>query len=502
MENEFRKVVRGYWAVFASALAVYVFTCGRGALWQDSGMYLYRIWHNDFEGGLGLALSHPLYHLVGMAVKQIPFGEFGFKINLISAVCGAFTVANVFLFLRLLTGSLFPGIVGAISLGVSWTFWQHSVMAEDYVMYTAFLTAELVFLLRYFQTGKNSKLYWVGLLNGLSIAVHMLGIIPLACYVLLAAFLLFKKHITFRSLGIILLFWVVGALPYEFLVIRRMIVSGDIAGTIMSALFGNSWAGDVLNVSMSMRIVKENILFIGLSFPTLNIFLFLAALFGLHKSVKDKCLLYFLYGLLALFFVFAFRYTVPDRYAFFIPFYCMVSIFLGIGAHMQYTMLGKRKIIAGTAIFMALVPIAVYIIVPVIAERKGISIGTSRTIPYRNDYAHFLSPWKSFDRSAELFAADALGSIEENAVIIADGTTVYSLWYGQDIKGLGAEVSILSNHGSYNNPIEFPTEDTILNLMANRPVYVVTPQKGYCPQFILDKFDFAETGPIYKVMAR
>ena len=39
-----------------------------------------------------------------------------------------------------------------------------------------------------------------------------------------------------------------------------------------------------------------------------------------------------LLAMLALFFVFAFRYTVPDRYAFFIPFYCLAALLIAVGA--------------------------------------------------------------------------------------------------------------------------------------------------------------------------
>ena len=94
-----RDISVGYIAVLCCAALLYVLSCAPGSLWQDSGMFHYRIWHNDIEGGLGLALSHPLYHIIGIAVKYLPFGEFGYRINLISAVCGAIAVANVFLLL-------------------------------------------------------------------------------------------------------------------------------------------------------------------------------------------------------------------------------------------------------------------------------------------------------------------------------------------------------------------------------------------------------------------
>ena len=84
-----------YIAVLIIAAVLYIATCAPGALWQDSGMYQYRIRHNDIEGNLGLALSHPLYHIIGIVVKHIPFGEFTYRINLISSIAAALTVRPV-----------------------------------------------------------------------------------------------------------------------------------------------------------------------------------------------------------------------------------------------------------------------------------------------------------------------------------------------------------------------------------------------------------------------
>ena len=86
----FSNVKVSYAAVLLAALVLYAATCAPGPLWQDSGVYQYRIWHNDIEGKLGLALSHPLYHITGIIVKYIPFGEFAYRVNLISAIIGVF----------------------------------------------------------------------------------------------------------------------------------------------------------------------------------------------------------------------------------------------------------------------------------------------------------------------------------------------------------------------------------------------------------------------------
>ena len=251
-----------YLIVLATAGVLYIVTCAPTILWQDSGRFVYRIWHNDIQGKLGLALAHPLYIMIGIAAKHIPLGELAYKVNLISAVFGAVTVANVFLLLRLWLGKNLPAVIAAITFALSHTFWRHASIAETYTLYTALLTGELIMLLRYTQSSKVGYLYWLGLLNGLAIAGHMFASIPLLCYGVFFVILLAKRRIGFVHLAIVVLLWIIGAAPYEYLIIKNIIQSGDFTGTALSAAFGNSWQGVVLNTSLSLKIVKENILFL------------------------------------------------------------------------------------------------------------------------------------------------------------------------------------------------------------------------------------------------
>ncbi|MHC4346502.1 MAG: protein O-mannosyl-transferase family, partial [Planctomycetota bacterium] len=151
--------VKAYLAVLGGALVLYGLTCAPAVLWQDSGLFVYRIWHNDLQGNLGIALAHPLYILLGIVVKSIPLGDFAHRVNLISAVCGAVSIANLYLLVRLWLGRALPAIVAAVTLALSWTFWQNAVIAEVYTLYTMFLFAELIMLLQYMRTGRTWYLY-------------------------------------------------------------------------------------------------------------------------------------------------------------------------------------------------------------------------------------------------------------------------------------------------------------------------------------------------------
>jgi len=487
-----------YVVVLASALVLYTVSCAPGTVWQDSGMIQYRVWHNDIEGRLGLALSHPLFYMVAIAAKYIPLGEFGYRVNMVTAVISAVAVANLFLLLRLWLGKTFPALIGAATLALSHTFWRHAAIPETYNLYIALLLAELIVLLQYFRTKRMSFLYALGLFNGLAIANHMLASIGFACYAVLLLALLLKKQISFKSLGIIVVLWVIGAAPYEYLIVKNIVQTGDLSATLSSALFGTRYKSDVLNVLLSARIIKENVIWILLNFPTPNILLFLPGIFTVYKLAPARAFANVLLALLVLFLAFAFRYTIVDRYAFFIPFYCMVSLLVGVGAHYSIV-LKNRKTLAYIVIVFTLLPILAYVAAPVVARKVGIQSGRKREIPYRDDHEYFLRPWRTGYEGAERFANEALDTVEPAAIIFADSTIAPPLLYVQEVNGRRKDVKIISGLVSSEDSPEF-NEQTIEKLLTERAVYVVSPVPGYCPQFLLERYEFKQAGVLWKVV--
>ena len=474
-----------YIAVLLAAAVLYVATCAPGPLWQDSGMYQYRIWHSDIEGKLGLALAHPLYHLIGIAVKYIPLGEFAYRLNLISAVAAAFTIANLFLLLRLWLKKNLPAIIAAVTLALSHTLWRHAVIAEDYTLYTALLLAELLMLLQYVKTKRMLFLYLLGLFNGLAIANHMWASIAFACYLTFLTALLVQKQIRLRHLGVIAGLWVIGAAPYEYLIIKNIVQTGDLTATLTSALFGNQWRGDVLNTSLSARLIKENLIFLAYNFPTPNVIFFFAGLYGLKRASPSRSFKNVLLALLVLFFAFAFRYTVPDRYAFFIPFYCLVSILVGVGFNLLIPE-PNRKILRWIVLALALLPVPAYIIAPVIAQRMQFNLSTRADVPYRNDYRWFLRPWKTGYRGAEKFADEVFKELKPDAVVYADNTMVYPLLYMQEVRGKRTDIKIISENAS-SEGLPLLSEKSIEQWLSEGDVYAVSPVGGRKQQRIIWK---------------
>jgi len=465
-----------YIAVFLTAAGLYIATCAPGPLWQDSGMYQYRIRHNDIEGKLGLALSHPLYHIIGIGAKHIRLGEFAYRINLISAVAAAFTVANLFLLLRLWLKRILPAVIAAATLAFSHTFWQHAVIAETYTLYTALLLSELLMLLQYVKTKRMVFLYLLGLFNGLAAANHNFAVIALVCYLVFLIVLLARRQIKVRHFGIVVLLWIIGAAPYECLILKNIIRTGDFTATLASAFFGKRWQGNVLNINLSARLVKENLLFLAYNFPTPNAIFFFVGLWGLKKMSPTRSFAHILLALLILFFVFAFRYTVPDRYAFFIPFYCLASVIIGVGANLLIARYNS-KILCLVILILSLLPIPTYMIAPAVAQKQKFNLYTRADVPYRNDYIWFLQPWKAGYSGAEKFAEEVFDKLGQDAVVYADNTMVYPLLYMQEVKRKRADIKIISTYaGSEGLPLL--SEKSIEQWLSEGDVYAVSPIAG------------------------
>lgn len=487
-----------YGVVLLGAGALYAISCAPGALWQDSGLIQVRVWRGDIEGFMGLAISHPLFYLVAIATKAIPFGAFAQKVNLVSALAGAVAVANLYLLVRLWAGRDFPGIVAAVTLALSHTFWQHANIAETYTLWSALFVGELIVLLRYLRTGRAGYLYALGLLNGLAIAVHMLAVIPLTCYVVVLAALLARKKLRVKDVGLVALFWMLGALPYEYLIVRQMLESGDVLGTLASAAFGDRWQADVLNTAVSWDIMKENLLLIVLNFPTPNVLLVAAGCIALWKMRIDPILRRVVAALLLLFLLFAFRYTVSDRYAFFIPFYIVVSALVGLGVHFILQRV-RRRAVAVLLILFALVPPAVYAVTPRMAERMDLDLRTRGDIAYRDDYRYFLQPWKGGEDGAGRFAREALEVAGPDAILYADTTTVAPLLLAQEVEELRPDVKIVTGIIRSDGAPAYGAE-IFQELVCCHPVYVTSQQPGYGPQFILGQYDLRQAGPLWQVV--
>jgi hypothetical protein len=225
-----------------------------------------------------------------------------------------------------------------------------------------------------------------------------------------------------------------------------------------------------------------------------------AGLAVIRKKAPSRSFVSILIALLLLYFVFAFRYTVPDRHAFFLPFYCIAAVIIGLGADVLLRRYNYKTLVFAVLVF-TLLPIPVYAVTPAFARKTYKALGQRRQRPYRDEYNYWLWPWKTGYRGAERFANEALEIVGENAIIYTPTTDVHSLLYEQQVKGKRPDVKIISTYDKSRNALIWD-KTPVAGLMTGLPLYVVSPAKGYCPAFLLERYDFVQTGVLWKVVER
>lgn len=488
---------REYLIALAAALVLYAATVAPGPLWQDNGLAQLRVLRHDLYGDLGLALSHPLYYVLAIAFQVLPFGESALKTNLVSAVFGAITVANAFLLLRLITARRAAAAIGAISLALAHTFWQLSVTAEVYSVTTALTLAELLCFARYLQTGRKLWLPLLLLASGLSISNHMLAALNLPVWAVVLVWLLWQRRIGFGTLLAGAAAWLAGAAIYLAMIGGEIAAGHPVGDVLRSALFGDVYAQNVLNMHLNPRLLVRSCLYLVLDFPTpvaLLAFVGLAAL----RRLTPRPLAAVLGAMLAIHLLWAFHYNVPDQYTFFVVAIAFVALVIGLGA--DRFLQSRRPCWASVLLVLALLPPAVYAPLPWIARAAGLQLGVAREIPYRDSLTYFLWPWKTGDDGAQRFAAEVQGLLPTGAVLIGDQTSIRPIHYLMLTGQWTADVSVWPRPpGTADGSTLWPPESEIAAQLHAGKVYVVSPQPNYCPNWLVEHYTCERAGIIYRV---
>jgi hypothetical protein len=156
-------------ACFAVGLGLYVRTLAPGLLTDDSAEFQTLA----YTLGMTHPTGYPLYLLLAKLFTFIvPIKDIAYRVNLLSAVFAALTLALLYLVGRLLSGWRLAPLAGALALGTQPLFWSQSVIAELYAPAACFITAVLLLVLLWRKSGKVHFIFTAGLLGGLSLAVH------------------------------------------------------------------------------------------------------------------------------------------------------------------------------------------------------------------------------------------------------------------------------------------------------------------------------------------
>jgi len=421
------------------SFSLYALTANRGAQWQDSGHISLRLYLGELSNPLGLALVHPLHYWLGRLALAVGGLEPVHAITLVSALAGAVAVANVYGCVLAAVGCVPAAVFAAASLAVANTFWHLATITEVYTLTAALLSAECWCLLAFASGGRRWAFWLMLLFNGLGLANHLQAGLTSPVLAIVAIWAWRGKRVGAADVLVGAGLWVVGSLPYAALVVAEWASSGDLGGTLRSALVGKLYAGQVLNTRLSMRLLGVSVAFVLFNFPNL---LLPAAVYGITRARQVGAPAMARRALLAGLVVhvaFVFRYSVVDQHTFFLPVYVVLCIFGGIGAAAVlgrasvarvvttkggqdgYPPARRAAIAAGVAMLVA-TPL-VYWGTAAALRYSGLfreALYGTRHKPYRDDYEYLLIPWSVADTSADQMSREAIELAGDDGLVITE----------------------------------------------------------------------------------
>lgn len=341
---------------FLLPLAVYLLTLAPTVYNLDSA----ELTTAASTGGLVRATGYPLYLSIGYVWSKLPLGDVGYRMNLLSAVCGAGTIAVAERILRR-WGVGTAAAFGALGLlATSPAFWGLSLVAEVYTLHTLIMAGLFLALLRWADAPEDRlRAGTVGLLLGLGMAHHAAIVLLLpaaALYVLLAAprALLRPRTLVAGAVGL-----AIGLLPFLYLPLRHAAVPAfnyagvyDGTGRFIAAdlrsvagiwwlVSGKAFAGQMLAYTpLELRAEWRRLaLLLSQSFFAIGILPGLIGMVMLLWRRRPAGVLLLAAGAAsAMFFV---DYRAVDKETMFLPVYLVWALCLGVGYQWLLDWLGQ-----------------------------------------------------------------------------------------------------------------------------------------------------------------
>lgn len=472
-------------------------------------MFQHRVYFNDLRGDSGLPLAHPFYIISARTFAALlPTDDFAGRVNLFSALCGALTIAFTFRLLLNHTRSLTAASIGVVALAVSHTFWMHSVIAEVYNLYALGLVVELWCVERFLATRRSKWFVLALFVNGLNISNHLMALLHAPAYVFLALQAIRSRHLRIERIPIGAAAFLLGTLPYSWLIFEDIFAGGGVLETIKLAIVGPpERANKVLDLNFS--ILSQSIRtaqYIALNFPTPLIAFAPIGLWSMLRNSKRRVLGLFAAIIFAVDWVFAFRYPVPDQFVFYTPCYVLTAIAIGVGAgkllaRLQTSNQTSTPAGLGIGLFaLAALPVAVYAVAPPLMKKLDISIGAKRDIPYRDTIAYFIRPWKCGEDSARRFAKAAFEQAEPDGLLYADTTIKNVLVYLRDVENMHPNVTLTTGHDTTPRPpVIHRTPEAVEPFVAAGKAYICSNAPEYVPDWIRERWTLEPAGIIFKI---
>ena len=476
---------RGHMRLYAAVAllfgALYALTAQHGPAWQYAGMFQLRAVDFDLKGWLDLARSHPLLIAIGGLFQYLPAGDLAWRINMMSAVCGALAVANVALLVRRLAPETPAAAwVAAPAFGLAHTTWWLSTVYQTHALHVMLLTLQLNVVVSLVRGLRPYQAGLLGLVAGLSFSAHNQAFLMAPACVALTAYLCSRKHLPWRAMGLLVGGWLVGSSLMLCLIWQECAANG-LAAAIHSTIINSEWE-HVVGFKLKPTIFGAG--YVVYNFPNLMLVIAVVGIGRLTRSVAPAVRWTICYAGLA-YLVYAIWFSIPTQFMFFLPLYAVVAVLAGLGFARLAERRGKRRWLIRLAVVSLAVGPVLYGVAPIACRAAGVTVPVRSDLRFRDPAGYLLTPWKVGDRSALQFARAALTEAQDGDTIICDDTTMWPLLWVRRFErvGKGVRVLYISDARPGSTPAGHPR------------IFSASGLSRYVPPWILRLAVVEETGP-------
>jgi len=465
----------GWGAALLCALMLYFLTLAPDLTWQDQGDYQYQAAKCNLNRPGDVVRVHPLFIVTSHIAGRLGLWSYARAASLVSAIFTAVTVANVYLLVYWLCGRVWPAVLSASTFALAHSVWFLGVQAQTYSMANAALSGGLLLVLAYLATRRSGLLYLMGLVFGLGISAHMMSQVGFAVIMVWLAAKCVRREISILSIVAVILSWAIGAFLLWVVMAIEYRRSGDLAGTITSAIWGK-WGGAVFNVGRLGVLLKKSVLFFVLNFPTPLVLPAIAGVWFSFRGLKNRTIARLFIVCTVAYALFAVRYDIPNQNNFFLPMYMFVSIYIGLG----FAFLMKKNLVLWrvmTGLLLIAIP-PTYLGLSGYARANDIALGTRRHIPYRDAHTYYLLPWQHKQTGPRRLVNDMFERLPEGAIVYVDTTTMAPVLYAHEIEGQRPDIEVYCF--SYKTPGMQHSADSVGR------VFTLSNVKHYYPQWVAD----------------
>lgn len=490
---KYKKTVGGI-AVVLMSLILYIKTLAPTVIWGDSAKLATFVYEFELSIRQG---HHPLHTVLGVLFSYLPFGDYAYRQNLMSAFFGALAVALVYLILLRWTNSVIAAIGGALSLAVSHVFWLLSVINESYTLF-AFFMVLLVWLAAVWDETKSLRLlYLSAFVFGMSISNNYLMPFLLPGFIYFYITAKIRPTLKKRHYWLLLIFFLGGASLLVALCFKSMLSSGnDVLDLLQAGPFKRFYRSP-------FKIAHEMLRFPAYLFYQFPILGFVMGLIGVQYQCKtERRQFTFLLIILLADVVFASGYMRQKQFFLLIASFIIFALWIGMGIKAFSLWLENRipkpKFVEiGAAILLIVVPIIFYYSVPTVVKKLKLDLVRARTLPYRDNSRFFLVPNKRNEYGAERFGREVFQILEPNSIIVCDFTPIAVLRYFQKVKGIRKDVWLKLVDFK---PLKLEFVDRHID---NRPIYLADDLEGdYNIAALKTKYNLIPVGPIIKLIPK